>query len=269
MARTKEEIRIEIEAAKDAEPTLANLTSSSNTAIWRLLIDIVTEAIYILELLWDGLKTEVETLAAQRQSGTTGWYAQKVLDWQYGDSVTMLNYVPGYILIDETKKIAKKVSVNEKNGGIIIKVAKDDGGVLIPLTNDEVTALQTYVNEIKFAGTATGIVSLNADIAKPNLKIYYDGQLDTVELETALEQALNDFLNNIPFDGILHLQKMVDSIQLVNGVNDLEVIELKCKANTAGSYTSVTLSYEPESGYFELAPIGTGAGNTIIELIPV
>lgn len=266
MEEELEIIRQQIIVAKEDEPTLAGLTSTSRTAIWLGWVNVVANAFYNIKQLWAAFKNEILLLIASRQSGTTGWYAQRVLEFQYGDSITMVGYVPKYLVIDASKRIVKEVSVVESGSGIAIKVAKLSGSDLVPLNLAEKTALQTYVNRIKFAGVSTGIISLNADIVKADLIVYYDGQLVKDDVQVLVEQALNSYLNGIDFDGVLHLQKLVDAVQLVEGVNDLQLNSLEAKADSDVSYTPVTLSYSAKSGYFKLADVGS---ETIIDLIAI
>ena len=64
MARSIQDIQQEIYQSKENEPALNELNSTSKTAIWRLMIYIVSVAIWTLEKIFDLHKKEVDEMLA-------------------------------------------------------------------------------------------------------------------------------------------------------------------------------------------------------------
>ena len=82
MARTIEQINNEIIKAKESEPALAGLTSTSKVAIWKLWAYITAFVIYTLELIFDQHKAEVLEALTQLKPHTARWYRNKALAFQ-------------------------------------------------------------------------------------------------------------------------------------------------------------------------------------------
>jgi len=74
MARSIEQINNEIIKAKESEPALAGLTSTSKVAIWRLWAYITAFVIYTLEQIFDQHKAEVLDALTQLKPHTARWY---------------------------------------------------------------------------------------------------------------------------------------------------------------------------------------------------
>ena len=84
MARTIEQINNEIIKAKELEPALAGLTSTSKVAIWGLWVYITAFVIWTLEKIFDEHKREVSEALSQQKPHTARWYRNKALAFQYG-----------------------------------------------------------------------------------------------------------------------------------------------------------------------------------------
>lgn len=269
MARTVAEIEQVILDAKTAEAGLAGLTSTSKTAIWRLWVKIIALAHWVLENLWDTKAKELQSLAAATVAGTDRWYADQMLKFQYGHALTVnSNGQLVYLVEDEAAQIIAKVAIVTESGVLHIKVAKDNGG-LEKLTDAEKVSVESYVNDIKFAGTSHLLFSLDADLVKiQNTKVYYDGKLVLADVQTAVEVAINDYLRNIYFNGYFNLNQFRDAIEAVSGVEggpDIGSVEAK---PAGGVYSSVTREYNPSSGYFAIDPAFPLSDATVIEYIP-
>ena len=254
--RPIEDIENEIIAYKDAQTELSGLTTTSKSSIWRMLVYVVARAIYSLESNFIALKEEINTMLNNRISHGSAWYAEKILAFQYGDVAQIINYVPGYPVIDEAKQIIKRVSVTESGGNVSFKVAKETGGELVKLTATELTAAVTYLAKIKDAGVKTSLVSLDADTTKPYLDIYYSGEELLATMQTnvnaAIEAYFEDFNNN-NFDGVIYLSKLIDAIQAVENVHDVLLREITFNAGA----TDITAEriYRPAAGYVKIDPL--------------
>lgn len=261
---------------------LNEVASVSKVAIWKLWIYIIAIAIYTHEVLWDKFKEETEEIARQSIAGNLAWYVAQVKLWQFGSALLWNHSTYRYYYLDASlpsgmaKRIAKKVSCAEVNNalvnGVLIKVARENAGVLSPLTSAQLTSLTTYVNRVKFAGVQTSVISLPPDKVKLNMKVYYDGTLDLTQFKTDLENGIDTYLRNIEFDGVLYINELVDAIQAISGTKEPWVFinSCLCAPDAQPQFTTVMEKYEPTSGYFKLVPVGTNPNiNSIIDYVPV
>jgi len=269
MARTISEIYLAIVTEKNNQPTintlqpavdseqtlLDDLSTSSKVAIWRLFAYIITVAIWSHEKLWDAFKAIVDAIVAAAYSGTLPWYQEQALLFQYGDALSWINNKFQYAAIDATKQIIKRSAAIESNGILYIKVAKLTGTDPVKLDTAELAAFQAYIDKIKFAGTHINIISTDADLLKLTLEIVYDplvltsdGSLLSDSGTFPVEDAINDYIAGIVWDGVFNLTKLIDAIQIAQGVVDPILTTAEGKASI-GSYSTINQNYQSVAGY--------------------
>lgn len=248
-------------APDDSQTFLADLTSASKVAIWRLWYRAYATAIHIHELLFDQFELEVEDRGDELITGTTRWYAGEMLLFQNGDSLIFDNDSRKYIYdpIDTTKQIIKRVAVIDTGAQVRIKVAKLDlAGKPEPLTGPELTAFETYLSQIKFAGTSTAVTSAIADDLKVDMFIHYDAQVLAVDGSLLSDpgtfpviDAIEAFTENLPFNGVLNLTSLVDAVQLSEGVLDVVLNSAEAKFGLL-AYSPINKNYIPDAGHLLL-----------------
>lgn len=248
MARTISEIQQEIIIAKENSIELGSLNSASQTAIWRLWVYVVSVAHFALESLWDIFKVEVNELVASRRLGTPSWYVSIAKEFQLGDDLLETGL---YAVIDESKRIITRASFKEDDleSVLTLKVAKGDVSP-VALESEELSQFRTYIEELKFAGTKISVVSLNADLLRGSLTVYYDGILNANATLANIQEATRNYLKELPFDGTLLRNELIERIRDVPGVQDCEVVNLRGVQGSV-SYTIPRL-YESQAGYIEL-----------------
>lgn len=253
MARSVSTIKQEMIDYKNSQSSLDNLNSTSQTAIWNLLFYVVAVAIYTFEVLLDLFKTEVETTVAQAVPNTASWFQAKVLEFQYGDNITLQNFVPIYDPVNTDNQIITRCSIKETVNGLIqVKVAK--GTVLEPLTSLEQSALKSYLKTIAYAGAKINVISQDADKVYIAADIYFDAEYILADLKTNVFAAINNYLNNIEFDGTFRKSKLEDAIQSVTGIIDVNIIDIKIRDYATSfslSNPSVSVFTEIAAGYVE------------------
>ena len=168
------EIYQEIVGEVLADTTLSDLNSTSNVAIWRLWAFITAVNIWLHEFNWVRYRVHLEDAVRFAQPHNVFWYHQRALEYQHGDSVTVVNGAVVYDPIVAANRIIAAASVIEVNGGLIIKVAKDVNGELTALDAAELTGFSDYVDAYSDAGVNVQKVSQNADVLKVLAKVYYD-----------------------------------------------------------------------------------------------
>lgn len=230
MARSVEVISQSMFEAKAAESDLNGLTSTSQTAIWRLWIYIVASCINIFEQLQDVFKEELETISSNAIPGTPQWVQAKTLAFQYSATnpqvVTIVDSEIVYPTEDDTLKIVTRCSViTGANKIVSIKVAKATSATdttPIPLVALEESALSSYWGLLGFAGISYSVINLDADLIGVVADIYYDGQYSaTIQADAIL--ALDNYLAAIPFDGYVSVLAIEDALQNVKGISDVKL----------------------------------------------
>lgn len=261
-----------------AQTFLADLTSSSKVAIWRLYFWVVAVAIWTHEQLFDLFKAEVTEIGKNLITGTRNWYRLQAEAFQYGDSLVWNNTTLKfeYPTGSTGSKVVKHASVREASNILRIKVAKDDGaGGLQPLSNSEQTAFETYINQIKFAGTSVSVVNLNADLLKLQVDVYIDPLLLTATGESILntgtfpvKKAIENYIINLPFDGVFNRTKLVDAIQSAEGVIDV-VLQNSEATSGVNPYVNTGQNYIANAGYLEIDPLFPLTSPSVVNYIPV
>ncbi len=258
MARTIEQIQQSIISAKTADATLSTLTSTSNVAIWLLWTYIVAVCHWVLETLFDSHKAEVTDIIATQKPHTLQWYVTKTKQFQFG--VTLPPETDSYAATttDPAVAIIQYAAAVELSNLVRIKAATLSGGVLAPISSVQLNALTGYLNRIKDAGVRLQVTSNNPDMLRLILNIYYNPlvlnaageRLDGTSL-TPIKDAVNNFLANLPFNGLFVLNNLVAALQGIEGV---VIGEIVAAAATYASvpYTPVTVEYTPDAGYMVL-----------------
>ena len=232
---------------------LTDLSSGSKVAVWRLWAYITAVAIYAHEVIFDLFKEEVQAIADAAAPGTPGWYQKKMLEFQYGDTLTYFNYQYVYDPVDESARIITRCAVQERSdGAVLIKVAKDSGGTPVPLSAPEKSAAESYAAKIKFAGTRLAVTSLDPDELDIDYTVFYDPLVPLATLQANLQAAADAFLAELPFNAEFRITRFTDALQAVTGVID-PVFQSATATPDGGSPESVAVRYLPAAGYMVFA----------------
>ncbi|OJX36639.1 MAG: hypothetical protein BGO87_12630 [Flavobacteriia bacterium 40-80] len=239
---------------------LSDLTTSSKVAVWRLIFFVTAVAVWTIEKLFDEHRAWIENRAKQIRVGNTFWYQQKALEFQYGDALVFNGTEFVYPTVNESARIIKMASVTELTEMVLIKVAKLNGNDPEPLTGPEKDAFDIYLKKIKFAGLKVGAVSRSADL----MKVYYKVYIDPMVMNTSgvllsdpsvkpVEDAINNYIRNLPFNGIFTPTDLTDQIQRALGVENpvLQSCDVQYGANP---YQPVGDYYTPNAGFMKIDP---------------
>lgn len=252
MARTIAEIQEQMYdelADQQAAGNLTGLTSTSKVAIYKLWIYIVSVAISVFENLQDVFRTELEDYAKTVAPATHAWIRAKVFEFQYGDSIQLIDLVPKYATIDTSKQIVTRCSVKTSNQQkVIVKVAKSDPPVA--LATLEETALGAYLDAILPAGVQLSLVNRTSDKLYINASVYYNGQY-AVTIKADVIASINNYLSSLPFDGVVKVSAIEDAIQKVTGVTDIVINQVKARPDSTSfsSASVVTRYWDTVAGY--------------------
>ena len=240
---------------------LADLTTTSKVAIWRLIFFVVAFGIWSLEKLFDIHKSEIEQRATEIIPGTPSWYHRISLEYQHGDSLVFVNDQYKYNPIVPANRIVQLCSVTEIGGETLIKVAKLDAGSTVALTVSELNGFREYIKKMKFAGFQILPVSRDADLLKIHYRVYYnplvlnpDGSLISNPSVFPVNQAINSYCVGLPFDGIFSVTALTDLIQQSAGVINPVFESAEAKYGT-NPYVAIQDYYNPNAGYLKIDPL--------------
>jgi hypothetical protein len=244
----------------DAQTLLADLTTPSKVADWRLWLYIFASASRALQTLWDRFEERFLKMATEAKAGSAPWLHKKGLEFQNGFNLTwngnefVYDNAGASEAAIAASKIIKRLAIVETGGRVIVKAAKLSGGLPVPLSAGEVTALNEYMAKISPAGTTLIVHSRNPDDLLIILDIVRDatlidgsGELIASPGVFPVQNAINNYIANLPFNGQITNNAFQDAIQAATGVKRVRVLYF------VASYGSVQVvisdKYTPDAGY--------------------
>jgi hypothetical protein len=265
MARSIQTIYNDIINNKNQQEELAGLTSTSSTAIFKLIFYITAVSIHLHESYFDLFKIDLEYIKSSAPVMSEAWWIDKLLNlFQYdaidtdkGVLVIDEDFIPKYRTTDETKRIIKFAAVKQTDNSrqVNIKLAKADvNNNPVQLSNDELQAAKSFVNSLQSAGLYLNVISFSPDKLKLNINIYFDGQYIQSNVLADVKAAIRTYLQNLKFDGTIQLSKLVDSILAVQCVNDVLINTAQAQSE-GGGYDTFNRVYNAKAGYAELNEI--------------
>lgn len=237
------------------------------------LFSVLALVIFTFELIFDTHKSEIDTAIANQKTGSELWYRNMALAFQYGfdlvpdtDQFDNTNYSDEQV---EASKIIKYAAVtpSETESRLIVKVATENGdGVLSPISNLQKTAFDYYFDEINYAGVTYTIINYAPDRLKLNLTIKVNPNVidltGTKILMSAsdigtkpVEDAINAFMKELPFDGTLITNSLLNKLEQIEGViypllNSASTSWIDVSSGGYGSMNDIYGEAMPVSGYF-------------------
>lgn len=201
----------------------------------------------------------------KRKYGSEPWYAEMAKVFQFGDSLVESNGIFYYPEIDLSKRIVSQAAAVPITQGVRLKVAKTIGADLGPLEPDELAALMAYFYNpgqphIKPAGVHLVITTNVPDLLRLAVRVIRnpqvlasDGSLLTNPVVFPVEDAIKQHIKFLPYDGVLNLTKLEDTIQNVTGVLDVEIDTALSKYG-AFAWQAIDLTYKADAGYMMIDP---------------
>jgi hypothetical protein len=276
MARTRTDIKLEMTSKFMANETLAanygftlgTLFSDefSIVSFENILFDILSFSVFVLEQIFDTHKQEVDTIIEQKMPHRPSWYRTKALAFQYGfDLIKDSDKYDNTGFTEEqiaNSKIIKYSAVTQNAGQVLIKIASESDGVLSPITAPQKAAFDTYVQEIADCGVKYIVINNLPDILLLNLQIFRDplvldaNGMSILNANYPVQDAILEYMKELPFNGELVLAHLVDKLQQVDGVRIPNILNAESQIiDSTGQYLPaqpITVKTVPESGYFTI-----------------
>ena len=264
MARSIDTIFNDMVSQKNDTPALSSLTSSSATAIWRLLFYVVAFAIHVHEVLWDEYRSEVNTAIDEMIPHRPKWYRDKTLAFM--KDKTLISETDRYDTTGMTEdeieaaRVVKHATANESNQSslLIIKVAgvdSEDPTKRAPIGAAEALQLSAYLQEIKDAGVRISLVNEEPDEFQCEVNIYYDPTKDPLTVQSDCENAIKDYVENLPFNGEFSNMALIDTLQAVDGVKIADLVSSESAPAATTTFAPINAYMVPTAGYFHVANI--------------
>ncbi|AKK71600.1 hypothetical protein OK18_02145 [Chryseobacterium gallinarum] len=280
MNNTIQELIGLILSLKEANPFLQVLTSTSKTAVWRNILETVAFMIFNFQEALRLHMKEIDEKIASQKVPNEKWYREQALRFQYGFELDPLSYIGAFLptyedgngnIITATEqeiedsKIIKYASVTANISGngvkkISMKIAGENMDEVI--SDEKALAFKSYIERIQATGDNIVVVNFLPDILLLKYKICFDPLIlhpDGMSILTAeypVKIAIQNFLKNLPFNGELSVEALEDVIQEVNGVTDLQKLEVSSKwiepGTGYGLFQPIEISRIPKSGRFKI-----------------
>jgi hypothetical protein len=267
MARSIGVIQNEMLDSITADENLAGLNSQSKVSIYRLIVFIVAFSIWDLENLFDTHKKEVDDIIEAKMPHRPSWYKTKALAFQYGFAL-----IPDTDKYDNTgftdeaiedSKVIKYSAVTKSGGQLYVKIATEMAGVLAPIAPEVKTAFVAYMEEIADCGVKYLVVNHLPDILLLNIKIFRDplvldaDGMSILNGNYPVQDSINEYMKELPFNGQLVLAHLVDKLQQVEGVTIPHIINAESQAidintNEYLDAEPINVKTIPVSGYFTI-----------------
>ena len=237
----------------------------SSVSLESILFGIFASAIYVLETFFYRFKSDVDSKIASAIVATIPWYHRICKEYQHGDDLVYDESTASfkYQSVDVSKQLVKYASCRDRGGGVYILVSgEDQQGLPAALPDDVLQAFRSYINEVKPAGVIVEAYSYDPDVMTLSAVIEYDplvlnsdGSLLSDSSIYPVEAAIERYLQNILYGGVLNKTKLVDAIQSAEGVKDVilnsvmtrQAKETEFTVMTGNNYSSVGGSFIAEN----------------------
>lgn len=246
-----------LEILTTSEKTLNNVNSTSKVSVWRLFVWIFSFVLWSHEkiVLQNALNSRPQNLPNFR-AAVLNFHDGLELVWNDGSFTYDLSTVAN----PEERKIIDRCAVLESNDGeLVVKVAKDNGGVLEPLDVDEQSRLLDYIRQIKVPGVQIRLINKQADLLKANITVYVDplqidlatGKLLSVTGDVyPVQEAIKDYLSKLEFNGAFVKNFFISEINNAEGVS-LCTVELLQSKFDLFEYSDLNNFRVAQSGYYK------------------
>ena len=250
----------QLQAAYGFAPGTAFDKQFSRISLESILLYIVAFAQWTLEKLFDTHTQEVTDYIATMKPHTLRWYQEKAKAFLYG-----FNLIDGTDQFDTTGKsdediasarVVKFAAVTESGATLYLKIAGEESGRPKKLDASQKTAFEAYLHEFKDAGVRVDVTSEQGDYLRLSLDVYYNPLLLTATGQSKsdgtypVEDAIKNYIEQLPFNGEYRNNALVDAIQATKGV---AMVQLHSAAQSVDNvtYNPVAAFCTPFAGYFE------------------
>lgn len=228
----------------------------SKVSIESILFYIEAACVWLLEKMFDSYKAEVDARIEEILPHRPKWYRDKVMafmankvllqDKDYYDTTGMdqADIAEAMVVKHATAK------ENDDSSILTIKVAGETNGERAPLSAPIELQLMAYIGEIKDAGVRVSLVNSDPDVFNCECDVYYDPMKLPEDVQEHCEAAIQDYIENLPFDGEYNNMTLVDTLQNVEGVEVVEFCSASSSEARVNVFTPINAKRIPAAGYY-------------------
>jgi hypothetical protein len=239
----------------------------SAVSLENIIFSDVATVMFVMQELFDRFKIDISEILNAQFSGTVNWYAYKAMLFQFGmelvpetDFYDNTGLTAGQIAVMRVVHYAAAVEARDKSI-LYVKIATDDqNGIRKPLPSAQLIAFKQYLNNVQYAGVRISVINDLPDEMRLVIDIYYDplvldetgSRLDETA-NTPVQDAIKNYLVNLPFNGTYTNQGLVDTLQMIDGVR---IAEIKSASSRYGAYTTfaeINAREIAHAGYYQIS----------------
>lgn len=206
---TEQEILAEMNLIQANSPELSQLNSTSATSFIEQLKRLFAMMAAKLFVLLSAQQKVVSDIYVKNRYGTEAWYRQKILEFQLGYNLEVIDGELKYAVVDESLRIVKNVRfiTSSFNEMLVVVSGKQYDPVTKHKINDSfVASIQEYMNEIKLLSANIRVVSYVSDRVFLRIGVKINPLLLNASgsrLTAASVFPIRDFLSNLiaTYDG--------------------------------------------------------------------
>jgi hypothetical protein len=224
----------EIHKSQDTALTFLAELSQSKVGIVRLMAWVFAFVAALVSQLWERVKAEIIEIRDTSEPGTDAWMAEKARQFRWNhdpfpdgspyEIFVGSDNIPTFSqeALDDENALIVKFSAAETIGGLcLIKVNGSSGGLPVAIDSSaQRDAIRYYMNRIKPGGADITVVSRSPDLLTLISKIYYDPVFFT-GLADKVNAAIINYINQLPFNGVVSRDLLKDAIRKVPGIVDV------------------------------------------------
>jgi hypothetical protein len=233
----------------------------SKVSVVSVLFYIFACAAFVLERLFDSYRKEVDDRIEAIIPHRPKWYRDRVLAFM--KDRTLIPDTDEYDTADMTDeeitaaRVVKHAVADESDDAslLTIKVAGEQGDRRCPLDAQTESQLKAYIAEIKDAGVRTSLVNIAPDRFNCELDIYFNPMLLASAVESTCRETIQNYIENLPFNGEYTNMALVDQLQKIDGVRIPELRSATTVAAGESVVTAIDARCVPAAGYFEMGDV--------------
>lgn len=232
-----------------------------------ILFYVFAFAVWALEKLFDMHSDEVDRRIEQLEPHTLRWYVNKAKAFMWGANIAPVEDTDYYDTSKmsaeeiEAAKIVKYAVATESNTVVYLKVARqNDQGTPDILSEGQLAALRSYINEIKDAGVSVEVRNERADDMQIALVVYYDptllsesgGKYVLNDGSEPVREAVQNAITGLPFNGVFRKSDLLAAVQSLPCVKVADIDSVKVKPHNSQNWETVSGFNRPYSGYYSI-----------------
>jgi hypothetical protein len=246
-----------LEILTTSEQTLSNANATSKVSMWRLWVWIFAFAMWVHEQI-------IFKLSEQSRPQNIPNFKNTVFNFHDG---LEHKFIEGKFQYDFTGisnphslKIIKKVAVFENDDEeIVVKIALENNELA---TDEQLDRIKSYLKNEKPPGAALVLINKMPDELKINFTVWVDTQvidkvtgrlLGVTDEVYPVEVAIENYLNNLEFNGAFVCNKIEKEIESQTGIKLVNIDSIQWKYE-GYPFTDFSIFKVPESGHFKIEP---------------